>query len=75
MEITDLGELAEAIKIIEEIRNVCVYMENCSIKTVSVSVFVVFGIVLKEAISLLEECLNRFENKDNSIDIMTGKEA
>lgn len=75
VDIKDIGELEEGIKIIEEMRNVCIYMENCSIKTMPVSVFVVFEIVLKEIILLLEECQVRFENTDDLINSKTRKEA
>ena len=54
-----MGEIEEARLIIIGLRDICIYIENGKIENISREVFCVFAAILKEALRLLEEYVER----------------
>mgnify|MGYP004533332117 CR=1 FL=1 len=66
MEQEDVGEVEEVKMIIIGLRDICLYIENCNVYNISSEIFYVFNLVLKSALLLLDEYVERIEKNTES---------
>ena len=59
MEEKDVGEIEETRLIIIGLRDICIYIESGKIENISREAFCAFAAILKEALRLLEEYVER----------------